>query len=343
MSVKLLCLGDIMLGENLSHYKRGIRTKFQLDYSKLIPKALSEHIRKDVDLIFYNLEYSLAEQKGFLNKTIHENIYKGTLESLSVFEGAPVVVSVANNHFGQHGVEGSKFTKQLLRKKGIYIVGETGAPVEITINDSKTLFWGVTLVGDKYGNGEYFKSTYDTVMQDLKFPSKKNEDERWLISIHWGDEYLNTPSVEQRELAKKLIEKGFDVIIGHHAHTINPIEFYNNKLIIYSLGNFLFDQDFSRRTTTGLVINVLLNAKPSIFQSFLSRQKDYKINKLTEVAVADITWNPSFKFYKTKKKLLTYWYRMLMKVEEFIHFRELDKETVGYMKDKFKNKFTGAN
>ncbi len=338
MSVKLLCLGDIMLGENLSHYKRGIRTQFQSDYSKLIPTVLSEHIRKDVDLIFYNLEYSLAAPKDFFNKTIHENIYKGTSESLSVFEGSPIVVSVANNHFGQHGVEGCKFTKQLLQQKGIYIVGETGHPVTITLNNSKMLFWGVTLVGDKYGNGEYFKSTYNTIMNDLKFPAKKNDNENWLISIHWGDEYLNTPSFEQRELAKKIIEKGFDVIIGHHAHTINPIEFYKDKLIMYSLGNFLFDQDFSRRTTTGLAVSVLLNDKPSIFKSFLTRQKEYKINKVTEVPAADIIWEPSFKFYKTKKKLLTYWYRMLMKVEEFVHFKELDKETIGYMKDKLKNK-----
>lgn len=343
MSVKLLCLGDIMLGENVSHYKRGIRSKFQSDYGKLIPEALSEYIRNEVDLIFYNFEYSLADHKDFLNKTIYENVFKGTPESLAVFEGTPIVVSVANNHFGQHGINASKYTKQLLRNKGIYIVGESCEPVAITINDSKTLFWGVTLVEDKYGNAEYFKSSYDTVMNDLQFPANKNEDERWLIAIHWGDEYLNTPSIEQRDLAKKLIEKGFDIIIGHHSHTINPVEFYNDKLIIYSLGNFLFDQSFSKRTRTGLVLSVLLNSQPSIIKSFLSRQKNYKISRLTEIPLSKIIWKPSFRFYQTKKKMLTYWYRLLMKVEEVVNYRELDKETIGYMKDKLKNKITSTH
>ena len=335
MSTKLLCLGDIMLGENLSHYKRGIRSHFDPDYTKLVRPVFSDMVLKEKpDLIFYNLEYCITQTEDFLNKSLLENVFKGTPNSLTLFEGNhPIIVSVANNHFGQHGPEVCRFTKNLLKERNIYITGGSSEPTIVNSNGSTLFFWGVTLVGDKYDSSEYFKSTYASLLKELNLP-KKNQNEHWIISVHWGDEYLNTPSEEQLELSKKLIDSGFDLIIGHHSHTLQPVEYYKEKLIIYSLGNFIFDQNFSKRTTTGLVLNVLLDSHPTISKAFFSRQKDYIIYKLKEVSIKKILLKKSSINYHFKKKFLNYWYRILMKIELIQHFKDIDKETINYFSNK---------
>jgi poly-gamma-glutamate synthesis protein (capsule biosynthesis protein) len=62
-----------------------------------------------------------------------------------------------------------------------------------------------------------------------------------VISLHWGDEFINRPSPEQIELAHKIIDCGADIILGHHPHILQGVEKYKGKVIAYSLGNFVFD------------------------------------------------------------------------------------------------------
>lgn len=85
---------------------------------------------------------------------------------------------------------------------------------------------------------------------------KQNAD--WVvISIHWGEEYRTAQSDRQRSIAQKIIDAGADAIVGHGPHVVQPIEFYKEKPIIYSLGNFLFDQ-FDDVTNVGLIMGLYL-------------------------------------------------------------------------------------
>ena len=61
--------------------------------------------------------------------------------------------------------------------------------------------------------------------------------------MHWGEEYKTTPVKSQKEIAEYLSSLGVDVIIGTHPHVVEPIEYVNNTLVIYSLGNFLSAQE----------------------------------------------------------------------------------------------------
>jgi poly-gamma-glutamate synthesis protein (capsule biosynthesis protein) len=63
-----------------------------------------------------------------------------------------------------------------------------------------------------------------------------------LVHVHWGQEYDSRSHLRQRELGHALVEAGADVVIGHHPHTLEPIEVYKDSIILYSLGNFGFDQ-----------------------------------------------------------------------------------------------------
>jgi poly-gamma-glutamate capsule biosynthesis protein CapA/YwtB (metallophosphatase superfamily) len=68
-----------------------------------------------------------------------------------------------------------------------------------------------------------------------------------VVSLHWGVEYVDQPSKAQREMAHRLIDEGVDLILGHHPHWLQGLEVYHDKLIAYSLGNFIFDQNCLNR------------------------------------------------------------------------------------------------
>jgi len=62
------------------------------------------------------------------------------------------------------------------------------------------------------------------------------------VSVHWGDQYEDYPNHFQVTLGHALIDAGADLIIGHHPHVLEGIEFYGNGAIFYSIGNFVFPQ-----------------------------------------------------------------------------------------------------
>jgi poly-gamma-glutamate synthesis protein (capsule biosynthesis protein) len=79
----------------------------------------------------------------------------------------------------------------------------------------------------------------------------KTKNDYVVVVIHWGTEYLLRPDENQVAIGHKLIDSGADVIFGSHPHVVEPVEVYKNRIIFYSLGNFVFDQDFGD-TTVGL-------------------------------------------------------------------------------------------
>jgi len=71
-----------------------------------------------------------------------------------------------------------------------------------------------------------------------------------VVSMHWGEEYVVTPTQDQRELARALLESGtVDLILGTHVHVIQPCETIDGRTVFYGLGNFLSNQ--SPETTGG--------------------------------------------------------------------------------------------
>ena len=77
-----------------------------------------------------------------------------------------------------------------------------------------------------------------------------------VVSWHSGTEYEKNPSLEQQEQYKWLIAVGADLVGGHHPHTVQPVVEYGGGWIAYSLGNFVFDQKFSKETMEGMALEV---------------------------------------------------------------------------------------
>lgn len=96
-----------------------------------------------------------------------------------------------------------------------------------------------------------------------------------IVSIHWGEEYnYNNHTSRQESIAHKAIDAGASLIVGHHPHVAEDIGYYKNGLIIYSLGNFIFDQYFSKDTMQGLTAEITLKADGTMIPSFHLIQMD---------------------------------------------------------------------
>lgn len=103
--------------------------------------------------------------------------------------------------------------------------------------------------GRKYTNSKtrenYWVNSLADAENDILEMQKDFCDFR-IILLHWGREYKVQPTEAQKNLAKKLIDNGANLIIGGHSHIFGYYEKYKNSWIFYSMGNFSFDQEWGR-------------------------------------------------------------------------------------------------
>ena len=91
----------------------------------------------------------------------------------------------------------------------------------------------------------------ELVLKDIN--AIKDEVDIIMVSMHWGNEYWQTPAAEQIAIAEYLSSLGVSIIIGHHPHVLQPITKINNTIVMYSLGNFISAQDTNTKLTGMLV------------------------------------------------------------------------------------------
>lgn len=152
----------------------------------------------------------------------------------SVFGRKPLVLCVANNHILDYGLAGFASTVKAIEDNGVSTVGDR----PYWYNDNVCIL-AYTLFCGKW-NGQ-------DIVQFSKVKAEKDIDEARfkgahciIVNMHWGIENYSLPDKEQKELGHWLIDKGVDLVIGHHPHCIQPVEVYNNHFIFYSLGNCIF-------------------------------------------------------------------------------------------------------
>lgn len=285
MSIKVCSIGDIMLGENVHHYGRGITTRYQGAYHRLVPPWVSE-VLNGADLVVGNLECSLIADEALRRAPIFRAVYAAPESALSCFEGLrpPLVLNVANNHFGQHGTDAMAYTLGCLRRRGIYVIGRDRWPLELAFGQYRVHLLGVSLVKDSCEDG-YLKSTPERLLRDLTWCAKPEGTFR-VLSIHWGEEYRTLPSADQERLAWMLAQSGVDLILGHHPHVVQPVQLVGGTTVAYSHGNFLFDQNFSGLTRTGLILTSDVDGQGK--RIFLSCSRNYRIHRLKALDVAGL-------------------------------------------------------
>ena len=180
-------------------------------------------------------------------------------------------VNLANNHANDAGPQGrintlSFFKKHQILTTGIYESKEVQTQIPTkTINDITFSFLGYTYKTNKPDNQNreligYYRNL-DTMRLDnankeiikQEVAQAKQLSDIVIVSVHWGNEFTYAVNSEQKELANYLNELGVDVIIGHHSHYIQPIEWLettNHKtLVVYSLGSFISADNQVTRAT----------------------------------------------------------------------------------------------
>lgn len=176
------------------------------------------------------------------------------------------IVSLANNHALDYGVDALLDTFTTLEEAGIDYVGagrnmdRAKAPIYYTIGDTTIAFVAASRViyaVDWYATNERpgMIGTYDPALFVKSIKEAKENSDYVVVYVHWGVEHTHEPVKYQKDLAKIYIDAGADAVIGCHPHVMQGIEFYNGKPIAYSLGNYWFN---SSKKESGL-LKIYLN------------------------------------------------------------------------------------
>ncbi len=159
------------------------------------------------------------------------------------------VLGLANNHTLNFGKIGFQMTKDYIKEAGMVYYGDPNNKEEIsTIIEKNGIKIGLV------GFHEFSYVNYEKVL--IEIDRLRPLVDILIVTPHWGPEYKKEPNQKMTEMAHEFIDHGVDVVFGTHPHVVAHIEEYKGKKIYYSLGNFVFDQYFSRDTSNGLAVRM---------------------------------------------------------------------------------------
>jgi poly-gamma-glutamate synthesis protein (capsule biosynthesis protein) len=252
-SLRFIAVGDIMLGRGV-----GMRLRKNGGYESAFSGVSS--ILRQGDVVFANLESPLTNSTHGLDSK-RKIVLKGKPEAVGALTSAGInLVSIANNHMMDYYETGLFDTMSVLSANHILFAGggkdieEARKPAILEKNGLKIGMVASSDMAELVFAGEpYLKYAaekkksgilprkYETIREDIQ--KLRSQVDLVVVSLHWGVEDSFKVTQEQKDFARKLIDDGADIILGHHPHQFQGIEVYKGKPILYSMGNFLFDQN----------------------------------------------------------------------------------------------------
>jgi poly-gamma-glutamate capsule biosynthesis protein CapA/YwtB (metallophosphatase superfamily) len=219
------------------------------------------------DLTVVNLECAISTGGSPLPK---EFTFRGPPESLPPMAQAGVeVANLGNNHAYDFGPEALLDSRRHLLDAGIAAVG-AGKDIDQSLRAAtfRLKRWRVAVVGldmvvdpfpealateDKPGTA----AGHDTGLMLRAIREAERRADLVIVTIHWGVELDTQPRPEQVELGHRFVEAGADIIFGHHAHRLQPMDTYHGRPIFWGLGNFVWP-NFSVEGSTTAVAQVIV-------------------------------------------------------------------------------------
>ena len=268
-SVKLTFVGDLFPGNIIESVGIGIGSQF-LGHKGNPWQDKIKNFFLDSDFVFANLESPLIKD----DNTCNNSTFAGSTKFAKFLSKVGIsAVSVANNHILEHGSAGFQSTLDSLKENNIFPIGfevnGNSNIQKISLNNINIGMIGYNSIHDIQNKNKYATYSEERVVKLLDQMNIINLDYK-IVSIHWGDEYVNIPSSAQIEAARRFIDNGADMIIGHHPHAVQPFEKYKHGVIFYSLGNFMSDMIWNKNVRTGAIANITLN-KDKILKSEMSQ------------------------------------------------------------------------
>lgn len=255
--LELAFVGDIILGKYVLH-----------DYASLVvpgedPFAAVAGLLQ-ADIAVANLETPLMHIRPERSPIYIGSRFGADKQAARALVGRFTALGIANNHAHDLLTAGLQQTPEVLRELGLVPVGAAqaaGDPVQVVtlVKDG----WRVALVaaatwtnrppapGDPslpiYRTGQLSRRLLPAIA------TARAEHDLVLVLLHWGQEYTDGPDHHQRIAARRLIDGGADLVIGHHPHVLHGLERHADGLIAYSLGNFLFANTDERSRHSGVL------------------------------------------------------------------------------------------
>lgn len=250
-------------------------------------------ILREADINIVNLECPLTTgsnpiKKSGPNLKAHPKTVK-LLKDMNVD-----IVCLANNHIMDYGTEGLRDTIDVLEQNGIKYVGagmtieEARLPLYVEKKGIKLAFINVcekefSIAGPSSAGAAPVDliSTYYNIQE-----AKKNADHVILL-IHGGVEHYPHPTPRQIELYRFFASLGLSAVIGHHSHCVQDWELYRGTPIMYSLGNFVFDDvDIPNGWNRGLMLSHSIDETNKIDLNVTSFEVDYGV--LPQLKICDV-------------------------------------------------------
>lgn len=252
-------VGDVCFGDNLRvmwQYGRNDKGILNILDEELV------NIMKSVDIMTANNEFTFSKRGKPI--PIKAYTFRAAPWRASIWHEMGVdLVTLANNHSYDFGKDAFLDTLDTLDEAGIVRMGggrnyeEASRPVYYIINGYKVAFCAATRAEKQLFTPQAKENepgvmyTYDSENFCREIEEAKSQSDFVIAYVHWG--YENTTQLEtvQVRMGKEFVDSGADMVIGHHAHTLQGIETYKGKLIYYNLGNFIFG---GKSIPTGMVI-----------------------------------------------------------------------------------------
>ena len=226
-------------------------------YGSAAPYAAVRDLLADADLTIANMEGTFTERgvqqvKAYTFRTPPRH-------AAGLSEAGIDIVSLGNNHTADYGRDGVLDTLAALDAAGVRHAGagmdelEARTPVLTEVNGLRIAFLsynaileatfaGPTSAGVAYGSEA-------NVRHDVAY--WKARSDVVIVALHAGTEYTDAPNGTQLAVARAAVESGAALVLGHHPHVLQGWGTYGDGVIVYSLGNFVFDLDADDLRTLG--------------------------------------------------------------------------------------------
>lgn len=261
-SSNILFTGNTYWGRYINDWSMASPLKYAYPFSRL-----NEFNRESYDAWISGLECPMvagvnltsAEEDSTLAFNCSPNYLPEAAKWFTAF-------TLANNHTDNQGIEGFAETKQHLEENDIQYFGHYdpdsledicevfSMPVTITNSDETTKKGLLPMAFCGYH--AIFKLPSDEAVAEIE---KYSQIMPVVAMPHMGAEYESAPDQLKINFFRSLIDAGADMVIGDHPHTIQSTESYKGKLIVYSMGNFIFDQQFNTEVTRSAAIKLVMN------------------------------------------------------------------------------------
>lgn len=250
LDITLAFAGDLSLADNyvvMDYY----HNEAEEDLANCIDSAYIKRMN-DADVMWINNEFCYSNQGSPIPGKAYT--FCAAPENVSILKELGVdIVGLANNHVYDFGPEAFADTLATLRGAEIAYVGagadikEASAPVYVDVDGYKIAYVAATRAEKNIKTPEATETSggvfrcYDNTDYIEKIKEAKANADYVIALPHWGTEHSTILESAQTDGAKEYIDAGADAVIGAHTHCLQGMDFYNGKPIIYSLGNFWFD------------------------------------------------------------------------------------------------------